>query len=424
MSRYRKAVVAVVIVLVLAIIAFLFSWLPPSALARAPDVVREAATYVTTNSAILNGNLTAMGTAARVTVSFQWATDDYYRSNWNTYGSETSAQIMAATGLFSSNLTGLSPGTMYHYRAKAVGDGTAYGSDLTFTTSVSPGDFTIVVLPDTQRYCALYPEIFKSQTQWIVANRSTWNIAFVTHEGDIVADTGNITQWENANAAMSVLDGQVPYGVLPGNHDMYPTSSVSGTQMYNTYFPYTRYQGQAWYGGHYGTTNDNNYELFSAGGMNFIIFHLSYNAPSSAITWASSVLQSYPERRVIVGCHNALQGDSTDNSFSNTGSLIYNSLKTNLNFFLMVCGNVPSNCGFSRSDTYDGNTLYTLCTDFESREKGGSGYLRILDFSPGTNTIHVKTYSPYLNQYDTSSQCQFDIPYTMPPEVSTDQPPI
>ena len=33
------------------------------------------------------------------------------------------------------SLTGLSAGTAYHFRAKAVGNGTAYGSDMTFTTT-------------------------------------------------------------------------------------------------------------------------------------------------------------------------------------------------------------------------------------------------------------------------------------------------
>ena len=48
---------------------------------------------------------------------------------------------MNATGLFSTNLTGLSANTTYYFRAKAVDDGMTYGDERSFTTaSVLPGD--------------------------------------------------------------------------------------------------------------------------------------------------------------------------------------------------------------------------------------------------------------------------------------------
>jgi len=46
---------------------------------------------------------------------------------------------MYAIGPFSGNLTDLAGNTTYHFRAKAVGDGTAYGDDVTFATCI-PGD--------------------------------------------------------------------------------------------------------------------------------------------------------------------------------------------------------------------------------------------------------------------------------------------
>ena len=82
-----------------------------------------------------------------------------------------------------------------------------------------------------------------------------------------------------ANASMSMLDGVVPYGMGPGNHDQ-PTT------LFNQFFPYTRYQGQPWYGGHYQNLNDNNYQLFSGGGMDFVIVHLEFCPPAAAVAWA------------------------------------------------------------------------------------------------------------------------------------------
>ena len=52
----------------------------------------------------------------------------------------------------------------------------------------------------------------------------------MTHEGDIVEHNGHDLEWERANTSMSMLDGVVPYGMGPGNHDL-PTTN------YNQYFP-------------------------------------------------------------------------------------------------------------------------------------------------------------------------------------------
>ena len=46
--------------------------------------------------------------------------------------------------------------------------------------------FTIVMLPDTQFYSEVYPEIYKAMTRWIVSNREAENIVGVVHVGDVV----------------------------------------------------------------------------------------------------------------------------------------------------------------------------------------------------------------------------------------------
>jgi hypothetical protein len=101
----------------------------------APTVTTSAATNLATTSATLNGNLTALGTAASVNVSFEWGLT-------TSYGNTTALQAKSATGPFSGNLTGLIAKTTYHFRSIAAGDGSAvYGGDMTFTTA-SPADTT------------------------------------------------------------------------------------------------------------------------------------------------------------------------------------------------------------------------------------------------------------------------------------------
>ncbi len=92
-----------------------------------PTVLSTAAGDITAISATLNGNLTSLGSAGNVSVSFEWGATP-------AFGNATPTQIMNSTGAFSASLSSLTANTTYYYRAKAVGDGTSYGGNVTFTT--------------------------------------------------------------------------------------------------------------------------------------------------------------------------------------------------------------------------------------------------------------------------------------------------
>jgi len=307
------------------------------------------------------------------------------------------------------------------------------GSNMTVSfygraTNSAGAPFTLVALPDTQCYsggeynyewCGAggIPEMFYSQTQWIVNNRTAQNIVFVTHLGDVTNDGDNdSSEWDVADTAMSYLEDPtttglpwgVPYGIMPGNHDQ--TLDVGTTVLYNRYFGSARFSGRGYYGGHYGSNNNNNYELFSAGGMDFIIVHLEYNPTNGAITWADNLLKTYSNRRAIVSSHAILYpGNPAD--FDSAGTNIYNGLKDNPNLFLMLCGH--EEITGQRTDTYLGNTIYSLMSDYQWGDNGGDGWLRLMKFVPSLNQIQVSTYSPYEDQYSTTSDDQFNLSYNM-----------
>jgi len=94
-----------------------------------PEVTTNDATNITTTGARLNGNLTSMGTATSVSVSFEWGTSP------GVYPNTTTPEVVSATGTFFFDLSGLTPGYTYYFRAQAVGDSTAYGSENSFTTT-------------------------------------------------------------------------------------------------------------------------------------------------------------------------------------------------------------------------------------------------------------------------------------------------
>ena len=93
----------------------------------APTVATSAATSVEPTTATLNGSLDSLGTAGSVVPYFEWGTT-------TDYGNPIDMAPGTPSGNFSAILANLTPNTTYHFRAKAVGDGTNYGVDMVFTT--------------------------------------------------------------------------------------------------------------------------------------------------------------------------------------------------------------------------------------------------------------------------------------------------
>jgi uncharacterized protein (TIGR02145 family) len=95
-----------------------------------PTLTTTAVTSITLTTATSGGNITADGGSAVTSRGVCWATS----ANPTILNSKTTDGT--GTGAYVSNLTGLLPGTVYHIRAYATNTtGTAYGSDVPFTTA-------------------------------------------------------------------------------------------------------------------------------------------------------------------------------------------------------------------------------------------------------------------------------------------------
>lgn len=287
------------------------------------------------------------------------------------------------------------------------------GALFTFSDNPLNENFTIVVVPDTQGYVKYYPWLFDNQTQWIVDNVDALNIVFVTHLGDLVDSYGNITQWEYANASMSKLGDNVRWAVLPGNHDGY-YGDPADLENYDNYFGYERFSGKSWYGGTYKTgDNRNSYQLFSAGGDDYLIFHIQYNPSDDVLFWASNVINQHPDRRVIVSTHDYIRGPYEPDRRSDIGERIwYGLIRQHADpIFLVLCGHAGTQS--TLIDTVNGHVVYQLLSDYQNESNIESGWLRTLEFCPAQDKIYVKTYSPYLNEYKTDPTNDFTIDYSM-----------
>ncbi len=238
---------------------------------------------------------------------------------------------------------------------------------------------------------------------------------------------GNDEEWEVATNAMYRLESQsgtlrlfgIPYGCCVGNHDQEPNGDPDGTTThFNQYFGSAHFSGKPYYGGHYDANNDNFYNLFSAGGLDFLVISFEYDRYGSLVLdWAEDVIAQYPTRRIIVITHHA-GSDYTPSNLSNQGDAIWARLKTHSKFFLMLGGHVFNGTGWgegSRTDTFNSTTLHTLVSDYQNRPSGGDSLMRLMYFSPANNRVSIKTYSPYTDTYETDADSQFNFTYNMQP---------
>ena len=185
-----------------------------------------------------------------------------------------------------------------------------------------------------------------------------------------------------------------PYGMSPGNHDQYPSGVAN---FYDQFFPPSRFLGLPWYGGYLGAEagetnrlNKDNYELFSVGGLDFLVIHIETDWPSYAVTWADKIIKRYPNRRVILSTHaflntsnarpTATQFGRSDGSMS-AEAVWQQLIKPNCNVFMVINGHYPGEG--RRTDLNNcGQPVHQLLSDYQSRANGGDGWMRLYRFKP------------------------------------------
>jgi hypothetical protein len=272
--------------------------------------------------------------------------------------------------------------------------------------------FTLVALPDTQVYSLRYPGLFSAQTAWIADHVRALDIRYVFHLGDIVNNNTDL-EWMRAWEAMSWLNDAVPYAIATGNHDYGPSGDASDrTTLLNDYFPFEVTRALPSFGGAYKEGQlDNTYHLFSAGGRDFIVMALEWGPRDEVVEWANEVMHDYPERLGILIVHaylnnNDLRYDHTDKAHPqsynpheyaledvNDGEELWQKLVSKHRFVMTLNGHVLGDgTGYLASKTELGNTCHQMLSNYQMRDLGGEGYLRILQILPNAR-VNVFTYS-------------------------------
>ncbi|MBR4804348.1 MAG: hypothetical protein IK032_06885 [Bacteroidales bacterium] len=238
-----------------------------------PTVTTNVASSITNISAVSGGNVTNAGSSAVIARGVCWSTlpNPTISDNHITNGS--------GTGIFTSNLTGLTPGITYYVRAYATNSaGTAYGFQITFTSTVSTfsvsANTRIMFSPGNLQWSATnggYTATNHTVTGGGTA-AGTWR--FAPNQWDTIgAGNSNIS---SSNSCWIDLFGWGTSGWDNGNYFYQPYSSSDSTSS-----PYTSYIG---YG--YGPTNGTSYGSSLVGSYSradWGVYNAIYN-PKTSIT--------------------------------------------------------------------------------------------------------------------------------------------
>ncbi len=293
-----------------------------------------------------------------------------------------------------------------------------------------PNTSTLIALPDTQLYAQDYPAVFHAQTQWIANEASARDIDMVIGLGDIT-NRNTAVQWNVARAAYDRIHLQVPFILAQGNHDVGPNGNgADRTTGMNQFFPINYLIQQPTFGGVAEFVKvENSYSLFEAAGRKWVVLALEWGPRDTVLPWANQVLAAHSDRLAIVVTHAYMDKDDTkiDHLAGNFNGSPYNYgtadgpggtndggdlwrelVSLHPNTVLVLSGHIHGEGRLSEATAF-GNVVHQMLADFQSRPEGGEGYLRILELTPDSSTIRVRTYSPWTGMHLTDSGNFFDL---------------
>lgn len=327
-------------------------------------------------------------------------------------------------------------------------DGENHGSP-GFVASVPQATFgpspdaawSMVVLPDIQNYSksSANKGIFTQMTQWIRDNHDAYKIQVVLQEGDIVNNNNTTTpnsgdqtstqQWQNAQAGMFVLNGELPYIMATGNHDygLLNGANEPGNRstMVNNYFKSTDnplvnpatggiMKGQMTLG----EIQNAYYEFTAPDGRKMLLIALEWEPRPAAVAWANQIasLPQYADHTAVLLTHDfvtssSARSTSTTVSADYSGEELWQGLvRQHNNFEIVLNGHHGGDgVGFIDSIANAGNIVHQMFFNSQFETNGGNGWLRLVEFLQDGKTIRIRTYSPHLDLYRTIAEYEFQL---------------
>ncbi|MBB4403782.1 MULTISPECIES: Ig-like domain-containing protein [Rhizobium/Agrobacterium group] len=321
-----------------------------------------------------------------------------------------------------------------------------------------PNAYTIAVFPDTQDYTSNdgIKHLFGEMTQWLVDNRDSHKIVFMSHVGDITQNN-RPAEWDVAEPALRKLDGKVPYALLPGNHDQANGGTAADHSSVELDRRFSAEKQAATNAGVFGGAYDqeqaaarNTYSTFTApDGTKWLSISLEFGPRDDVIRWAGDVIEKFPDHRVMLATHSLTSyatrqdnlalplydegagydyGMRTDQRGANDGEYVARALLSRYPNIVMTFSGHIFGDGAETDITYNqyGEPVFQFLVNYQngvSREitgngvesrgnNGGNGAMRLITIDPDNNRITTETYftafDDYLDGYRTKPELDRD----------------
>lgn len=327
-----------------------------------------------------------------------------------------------------------------HAESVMSGEADVYEPSLSPETlrQVAEDSFSIAILPDTQVYAERYPGIFDLQTAWLRSHHRRLNIRYVLHLGDIT-NRNTPEQWMNARRSYNLIEGIIPYVLVGGNHDYGPGGNAKTRDTYmNDYFPFDRYSAQPGFGGAYEEGKiDNTYFTLEGHGQKWLILGLEWGPRDEVLAWADGVMERHKDHRGILITHAHMYFDETRYNFAkfgreqswnphaygteggvNDGQEVWDKLLKKHDFAFAINGHVLGDgAAYLPQQNQRGGTTHQMLMNYQMRQLGGEGYLRIMEFT-ADNRVRIKAYSPMYDRFLLSPAQSFELELGSPAALS------
>jgi hypothetical protein len=277
-----------------------------------------------------------------------------------------------------------------------VPEGTCSSPSSPFSANKSRGEWTLIIIPDTQGYAEdwtpNYPYArMKSSFQWIASNAASMNLMMVQSVGDMT-ENSNSTEWNRNKECYKMLSNVgVRFSPCQGNHDT--TSGLNGA------FPVSMFQGKSGWGGH-SSGIQNHYWKMTIGAQSYLFMAIQDQSGStnqSAIDWAKGVLKANPNSKAIIASH------FTHSPKKGSSSAVYKQILTQ--YPQVALSNSGHLCTREEQFTTNGGATNNFLTDYQC-DTPGNFHIRIYKFKPLEDRVEFFTYSPVTKKLETDSSSQ------------------
>lgn len=227
-------------------------------------------------------------------------------------------------------------------------------------------------------------------------HREELNLRYVVHTGDLVQHEQYSEEWKRAEEAMALLE-DIPFGVLAGNHDI--GGALIGFSRYAQRFGAARFENNPWYADSF-QDNRGHADIITIGGRDYVFVYMSYKPDAEAIAYMKETFARYGDRTGILCLHDYLNTDGTYTTYG--GKIAEEVVKACPNVYMVLCGHKHGSAmrtvyADDDGDGRDDRAIVEMLMNYQSDgNRGGDGFLRLLQFDERSGVIRTLTYSPFL----------------------------